>query len=308
MSQLRLVAKQPRFIVSKLNNLGHLINSEYHKRYVGKSGVNLMEQDWDNLLILDACRFDEYSRHHRFKGTPERIESLASMSEEWYQENIGDSRFYDTVCVTANPYTESYKDRFHDCKILYSAKYWDEDLCTVPPAVVGREASEMSDAYPRKRLLVHFMQPHFPPIGPSRENLPRSGNPPDGTDTDRSHIGLQTHLRGRVAGVTEEKALVAYRENLEIVLGVLEDLIPNLPGKTVVSADHGELFGERLYPIPVRGILHPRHVRIEPLIAVPWHVIKNADRRSIRAEPPVDRSEETDPEVIESRLRDLGYR
>lgn len=307
-SKLQTLASEPKLLFSRLNRVAHGANSRFHERFVPKRGVDLMERDWDNLFILDACRFDEFEALSEFDGELERIRSLASTSGEWYRENVGSEDYFDTVCVTANPHSEPYLDRFHASESLYTEEYWDDDLSTVPPDVVAAAARRMAEEYPDKRLFVHFMQPHFPPIGETRAELPYSGNPPDGVETDGSHLGLQTHLRGRVDGVTEATALRAYRENLRIVLDVVEDFAEDLSGKTVLSSDHGELFGERLWPLPVRGILHIGHVRVDPLVEVPWHVLPFSDRRTVRVDPPVEQSGSVDSDELESRLRDLGYR
>lgn len=44
---------------------------------------------------------------------------------------------------------------------------------------------------------------------------------------------------------TREAALELYEENLWIALEAAADLIPELDGRVVVTADHGEAFGEQ---------------------------------------------------------------
>jgi hypothetical protein len=42
-----------------------------------------MEEDWDNLIILDACRYDYFKRQHDFEGSVDRIVSPGKMSWEF---------------------------------------------------------------------------------------------------------------------------------------------------------------------------------------------------------------------------------
>ena len=268
----------------------------------------MMDEEWDNLVLLDACRYDDFVSVSRLPGTTRPRASLASTSAEWYEENVGDREWFETVCVTANPHSEPFADRFHSFEQLYSERHWDRELRTVPPSVVAANTREAMARYPHKRLLVHFMQPHLPPIGPMRRELPVSGNPPEGERDGRSHIGIQTYLRGRVDGVTEQRVHEAYRENLAIVHEVLTDLVDDLDGKTVITSDHGELFGERLYPIPVRGILHERGIRIDPLTTVPWHECPCSSRRKTFPESPDDNVRTLDTGTVNARLEALGYR
>lgn len=59
----------------------------------------------------------------------------------------------------------------------------------------------------------------------------------------------------------------AYEKNLEQVLEHVEELSNILEGKTVVTADHGDLLGENgLYG-------HPGNSNLKVLRKVPWDVI-----------------------------------
>lgn len=49
----------------------------------------IMEKDWDNLIILDACRHDLYEEMKREK-IDKRV-TLGSTSKEFIEKNFGDS-------------------------------------------------------------------------------------------------------------------------------------------------------------------------------------------------------------------------
>ena len=137
------------------------------------------------------------------------------------------------------------------------------------------------------------MQPHTPYLGESGERFdPRIplGELPKEYD------------------VTETELRRAYRENLDLAMAEVERLLEQLPGKTVVTADHGELLGERLRPVPVRDFGHPDGVYLEPLVTVPWFVSESETRKTIRSDPPdANRPREGEDSELQEHLRDLGY-
>jgi hypothetical protein len=192
--------------------------------------------------------------------------------------------------------------------LLYTEEDWDPELRTVPPERVAEKARAVAEMYPHKRLLVHFMQPHFPPIGRMRKQIDIKGNVPDGLEhPDTDDISIRAKLRNNVGGVTVEMARQAYRENLEIVLDTVEGLLPDLSGKTVISADHGELFGERLWPIPVKGYEHAPNLGVPTLLEIPWFEVECEKRREIWAEERGAR-DEIERDLVEERLESLGYK
>ena len=88
----------------------------------------------------------------------------------------------------------------------------------------------------------------------------------------------------------------------------VERVIENVRGKCVVTSDHGQMFGERLFPIPVRAYGHPLGLYSEELVKVPWHIFEDGSRREITAEKRSGTTDaETNEELARERLRDLGY-
>jgi hypothetical protein len=97
-----------------------------------------------------------------------------------------------------------------------------------------------------------------------------------------------------------------YKENLEIVLEATKELLAELDGKSVVSADHGELLGERKAFFRPPRFNHPKHVYMEELRRVPWLTIEAEDRRNVVSEPPREK-EDLSQDTIEDQLEALGY-
>ena len=118
---------------------------------------------------------------------------------------------------------------------------------------------------------------------------------------------IWSNIRYDVEDISLTDLRHAYEENVRYVLDYVEDLLPELHGKTVISADHGELLGERIWLIPVRGFEHEKTLFVGDLVRVPWLVVETGERKSIAAEPPMRGTDYKDERVID-RLEALGYR
>jgi hypothetical protein len=162
------------------------------------------------------------------------------------------------------------------------------------------KALEANEKFPNKRLLIHLIPPHHPYMGPTAdEHLPPV--------EEQGNEFFNEIKNGNIA-VDPETLWKIYLENMDRVIPIARTLIEELPGKTVISADHGELLGERIYPIPVREWGHVRGLYVDELTTVPWH-IHSGSRKKITEEPPVEEDiDPRTPEEIEEHLRSLGYK
>lgn len=290
-----------RYFPVELNNLA------FRLRY--GNGTRIMEEGWDNLFILDGCRYDMFERCEvPVKGTLESRISLGSSSEEFLEQNFRGRKYHDTVYVNANPFIPRLgfdRDTFHT--VINCLAEWDRDLQTVPPEPVAAAAKRASDKFPNKRIIVHFMQPHAPFISELGQSLVGGGWTMD-KDVERKEQGIWTQLRTRSNKIDLEQVWKAYEDNLRLVLDKVGPLIESWDGKSVVTADHGNLVGERLSPIPTRPKFgHPYGVHTEELVKVPWFVADGGQRRKITEDPPVDQDSVSEEEV-ENRLKALGYK
>jgi hypothetical protein len=80
-----------------------------------------------------------------------------------------------------------------------------------------------------------------------------------------------------------------------------------LQGKTVVTADHGQMIGERSAPLPVTDYGHPPGLYTEQLVKVPWLIYENGPRREITADAAASEDADVSEEAVQDRLADLGY-
>ena len=302
LGNLMALLDQPQMVVGELHRLGNRVNARVHEGRTA-DGVRVMEEDWDNLLLLDGCRYDLYADRSDLDGGLERRYSRGSDSWEFMAENFVGETHHDTVYVTANPHVHKLDDGVFHRVVNLLDDHWDPDLRTVRPGDVAERARRVHEEYPNKRLLVHFMQPHFPFIGETGRELEQGGIDMHRDDGDGEQMIWSKLMYGLV---DRDRTMAAYRENLDVVLDVVDGFLDDLSGKTVVSSDHGNLVGDRLSPVPTRGYGHPRGLHVPELLAVPWHEIPARERRTVRADPPeaVDR---LDDDVVENRLKNLGY-
>ncbi len=261
-----------------------------------ESGVDVFAADWDTLVILDACRYDAFRARSELPGDTERRVSRGSMTPEWVRANFANRRLHDTVYVTANGNYARVADEI-DAELHRVVGLWEDEHRVGPddavllPETVTEAAVDAYEQHPNKRLLVHYVQPHYPYVGPTgRERFD-----PTETLTSLASAGDLSSLPVRQA----------YRENLDLVLSEVERLLETVEGRTVVTSDHGELLGERLWPVPMRDYGHPGGIYVEDLVTVPWHVYESGGRRRVVSEPPVETT--LDDEAVRRNLRRLGY-
>lgn len=310
LTNLLKVLTNPSMVRGELSRIGINTNVRLHQRLYDDRDdcVSVMERDWDNLVILDACRYDVFTEENVIEGELDTVTSCGSHTVEFLQANFGDGTFHETVYVTANPNAHELEPRtFHATVPLYSDENWDAEIMTVPPETVVEAAIEAHEQYPSKRLIVHFIQPHTPFIGEKGRQIPQKHTPPgDDPDPDQEIRWIWGNLQYNFVDIDIDTVREAYRENVAIALEQAERLVDTLSGKSVVTADHGNLIGDLTGPIPVRGYGHPEGLRHRHLVEVPWLVVESGSRREIAAEPP-EQEEEIGQEAIEKQLRALGY-
>lgn len=270
--------------------LHRVVGDVWFRRITGNDGEYVMEKDWDNLLVLDACRFDLY----RDVANPdsETIRSRGAATPEWTTENFAGGSFPDTVYVTANPYVSIITEsEFHARYDLWKEE-WDEEAGTILPEYVAERTREIAEEHPNKRLIIHFMQPHQPFVD---SDLPGSF-----WNVDESPWNALKRENGDDSAILE-----AYADNLRVVYPVARELGLDLPGKSVLTADHGNMLGERVWPFPIRDYGHRESIYTPENVCVPWDELPFETRKTITAGDTMDESEITAD--VTDRLADLGY-
>jgi hypothetical protein len=132
--------------------------------------IRIMEERWDHLLILDACRYDYFAQvwGNRAIGNLAKRHSVGSSTLEW-RDNSFRGRYEDVVYVSSNPYVNSITavkgflgtDHFFRVYDVWRTD-WNEGRGTVLPGRVTSAVIRALRENPGKRTIVHYLQPHAP--------------------------------------------------------------------------------------------------------------------------------------------------
>ena len=136
--------------------------------------IKVMEESWDVLIVLDACRFDFFERLcHEYlpDGELSCRRSVGSATLEWRNRSFTKG-YPDIVYVSSNPYINAQQavmdfngaDHFFKVIDVWNT-HWDKQKGTVPPDAVTHEALRAMQTYPDKRFIIHYLQPHAPYLG-----------------------------------------------------------------------------------------------------------------------------------------------
>lgn len=173
---------------------------------------------------------------------------------------------------------------------LYS---WDDILGTVHPKDVNKS---VRDNIKKGRMIIHYVQPHEPYLTCKHPKNKRSSrekaqnkskfksilyniiklpiHPIWNRFSFEKRIKIKKMLWFKLSVIEKfyssgkiEELKNYYQENLEIVLNNVANLIKDLNGKIVITADHGEAFGEE-------GDWGHKYKSENPVLReVPWFVI-----------------------------------
>lgn len=294
LSDIRKGISDPYLVASELNKLYH------HHRGTdpfNETGVGIFEFDWDNLILLDACRYDAYRELCPFSGNLSHRYTLGARTPEFIQANFSNRRLYDLIYISENGWYEKLCDEIN--ADVFKSTLQDDDHFPTRHNRTSDIAIQLSEKYPNKRLLVHFLPPHHPYYGPlAEEHLP---------EPDEQFNNLFDRIRDGEIDISDELLRQIYCQNLERIFPHVSDLLNSFTGKTVITADHGELLGERASPIPVKTYEHPG-IYVDELTKVPYDVYQNGSRKVIQEGTPRSEEKEWHEEYLDQHLQNLGYK
>lgn len=273
-------------------------------------GTNVFKKEWDLLVVLDACRLDvleSVADEYSFLNDIRSIWSVGSTSDEWLAKTFTNEyldRIQETAYVTSNPHTERVFnsgetidhpggrllfgewDTVSKSDFAFLDEVWEYgwvDGSAVPPRTMTDRAISVYHEQQPERLIVHYLQPHRPYLeaGPEVRN---------------------TWEKLYNEELSVETAWKAYEENLRLVLEDVSLLLSNVDAKrTVITADHGEAFGELMKFGHSAGFPHPAVKR------VPWVETEAVDDQTYQPQEIYQADTKPEGTVAEDRLRDLGY-
>jgi hypothetical protein len=298
--------RHPNLAVRQFNQFYHTRGG---RRSYNTDGINVFDEDWDNLLILDAFRYDTFAEligEYHIEGRLESRISGGAATPEFLRANVDGRDLRDTVYVTATTmlYREGPLTDELDIDLFEIEDVWQDTIdygeFAVAPETMSDRAFGVLDRHPGKRLVVHYLQPHIPFIGETgQEKLAEAGE-------EVWNLAMEGKL-----GHGDDDLWEAYLENARIVLEEVASVVDELDGKTVVTADHGQMLGDRAGPVPIKEYGHPLGLYTEELVKVPWFVCDHDERRETVADRPEDDYETRDRDEIDEKAREhleqLGY-
>lgn len=263
-------------------------------------GVSIYEENWDLVVVLDACRPDALrqvqSEYDWISSAQGARYSVASTSATWMERTFASdysSAISRTAYITANAHTEdcvSPRDFAHLEEVWRDA--FDPDLGTIPPRPVTDRTIAAIREGTADRYITHYMQPHFPSIpDPLGFGIQVGAPNPDANEWVWADGKPEAHTRKRL--------WKAYIANLRHVLDEVEIVLNNVDAERVfITADHGNAFGEW-------GLWgHPRNRPIPDLRRVPWVAVSATDTGVYTPDTPANQTQQT---TRDTQLRALGY-
>ncbi|RLI87199.1 MAG: hypothetical protein DRP01_02515 [Archaeoglobales archaeon] len=223
---------------------------------------DIMARDEWAIIILDACRYDYFKKlinNYIPGGALQARRSPGSCTLEFLNNEFRGR--YDCIVISSNGFLQDRPikhpdgwyfnglEHFRKVVNLFSHN-WSDELMTVPPWEVNKVALENIE----DRMLIWYIQPHFPAIG--KVKLIMNAN--------------QIKKAWKAGRLSLSTIRLAYEYNLRLVLSYVAKLIKRLPHKLIViTSDHAELLGEG------GKFNHPCCSNSPILRTVPFYIIKS---------------------------------
>ena len=294
--------RSPKLGIRDLNRAFYALTqgNEYYR-----SGTDFINEGWDTLIILDACRYDLFRENNILNGNLSYKISRGSHTSQFLHGNFKNKILHDTVYTTATPQLTKHSDsvnvEFNEVYNIWNTDRWNEDANTVPPDQMTEASIESHRKHPNKRHIVHYIQPHYPFIRSDIDDESKHL-----LDTEQGNYGIWRRVFTGDVAVERDELWRAYKENFQVAIESVSRLIDNISGRIVVTSDHGNMIGERSFPVPIREWGHPSRLYTEMLVRVPWLTMSRGKRRDISSDSPSSEGEVEDS-VVSQRLEDLGY-
>lgn len=332
LGNLKVAMANPDLIVKELSTQYRRYLSPrryaFELAHSGKDRSNPLTRDWDNLILLDACRADYLRREFDGRYDVEEVVLDSSTSGGYVDTYMSGESFPDTVYVSANPFVSRVPPgTFADVLTTFDTEETNEFQMSLvedvgrswSPERVLELAKEAHERYPEKRLLVHFMQPHAPYFGERADELRRRLNDDgirfwawddDLTRADKDEADVLSNLlyAAKEGYITAEELQECYAENLSYVLEYAFELAEHLDGRTVFSSDHGEKVGDVRTLRRHSRFGHGNDIYRDELRVVPWVTVKEGPRRTITAATGVSNEQAIEASDLDEQLRSLGYK
>jgi len=325
---IRNPAKVPRYVLKKILSR---LRRGYFESYRRLSSIDrqqklvheFTDQDEFALIILDACRYDEFSKMYEgyLDGELQRVWASGRWTAEYVERTWTQSHnltYINSAPVISDLYFEdrgsAYRPEEHISNLANVWQtHWEPDLETVPAeAVTAVALDEIQDG--PTRLVAHYMQPHVPYIGEIRLEevgdtelqIESAASHELDADTILDHENKSTYDLLELLEndqISDGKLKTVYRSNLEYVFENVIQLVRRLDCPVIITADHGEHLGEK------GKYLHEEDSTL--IRQVPWFTVSE-DEIGTQSDQPFNYQGDVEPATdvtkdIEDRLESLGY-
>lgn len=295
-----------------------------------KIGTNVFDREWDILVILDTCRVDALqaiANTYTFIDEVDSIRSVGGGSGEWIARTFDHGhkdQIRETIYLTANGHAKQILDdktpktnpdkhltykalryyptvginEFKHVEYLFQYEPWGEQgplghkKGMTPPRYVTDRAITIGREMEFDRMILHYFQPHSPWVWNAiQENRDLNEYEEDWWNYFTESGDFETIWN-------------AYLDDLHYVLRDVEVLLENINAdEVVISADHGEAFGEYGILGHKLGSLHPK------IRTVPWVSTEARDTKTYEPSiTPPDEDNQLSSSEVQEQLEALGYR
>jgi hypothetical protein len=186
------------------------------------------EMGWNDLIILDAMRYDIFKEINTIPGDLQPVLSAGSWTPEWFRRTFPEPNYDIWMVSPSMTLTLGTDEKVEDKMKFDMVKGMSRGLRTCPAHFVTQQAL----SHIGERMIIHYMQPHFPAIGKTKMLFPLPVRGTPGSEPTAEQ------------GVSRQLIIQAYKDNAKYVLEEVQGLLPMLDGSVVISADHGEYLGE----------------------------------------------------------------
>jgi len=260
----------------------------------------IMKKDWKILILLDACRYDMFKIAYKEFYPDLEVKKVISPSTytcDWLVKTFPD--FYDDVVyISANPYVNSTgarvghefrswtKKEFNSfCGLEHFpiiADVWknfdpNKYKGAVTPDKVNKAFHKYCLKYPKKRFILHYMQPHRPYITtPTSISFTKKNHTPNWARDTFSMVmnwKIKKLLLKKPTSFEERMyrqygswgLKQVYLDEIRNVLEYAKHITDALNVNFVITSDHGERLGEHWWHMS-----HGPGPRHKEVIEVPW--------------------------------------
>jgi hypothetical protein len=260
------------------------------------------------LIILDSCRYDIFSEEVEefLEGDLEHVYTHKTYTIQYFKETW-DGSHQDLTYFTGLPAPTDYAFKQKGIDFTPSrhigqfVHLWDDcenkELGAVPPEFITSKVLKNKTPH----MIIHYVQPHAPYIGDYR--LRDNNNQDFEENTNEIYEKIGRHSK-KDKVISDSELRRAYRSNLQRVLKAVRQLVINLDRPIIITADHGEMLGEK------GRYIHGGLPTEDKLCKLPWFKIDSSMLGNEDGTDTVDRdimNDNFNDQDVHEQLEDLGY-